>query len=135
MALGLMAGPAGAECARTDFEAVVDSAAGSLRDMNAANKPKFQDKLRQLRDKRGWTQEQFMKEATPFVLDEQIVTYDARSAELLERIAAGGSAGAAAATPDCAMLDGLKGAMKLLVEIQSAKWSYMTGRIDAELAK
>jgi len=133
--LGFSAGAALGECARSDFEAVVDSAAGSLRDMNAANKPKFQDKLRQLRDKRGWTQEQFVKEATPFVLDNQIATYDHQSALLLERIAAGGEAGASAATPDCAMLDSLKASMKLLVDTQAAKWSYMTDRIDAELAK
>jgi hypothetical protein len=131
-----LAGPAAAaDCTRADFEGVVDAAAGTLRDMNAANKPKFQDKLKQLRDKRGWTQDQFVKEATPLVVDERIAGFDQQSAALLERIAAGGEAGAASFTPDCAMLESLKGAMKVLVETQTAKWHYMMGRVDAELAK
>lgn len=130
-----LAGSAAADCTRADFEGVVDTAAASLRDLNAANKPKFQDKLRQLRDKRGWNQDQFVTEATPLVVDERIASFDQQSAALLERIAVGGEAGAASATPDCAMLDTLKGAMKVLVETQTAKWQYMMGRVDAELAK
>src|SRR5262249_2825321 len=40
-------GPAAAgECARADFEAVVDDAAAALRDLNQKNKPDFQEKLR-----------------------------------------------------------------------------------------
>ncbi len=44
-----------AACKRADFEAVVDEAAAVLRDLNLKNKPAFQDKLRQLKDKRGWS--------------------------------------------------------------------------------
>ncbi|MFZ8444621.1 hypothetical protein ACO1NI_13595, partial [Staphylococcus aureus] len=80
LVLGPLAGPAVADCTRADFEGVVDAAAGTLRDMNAANKPKFQDKLRQLRDKRGWDQDQFVKEATPLVVDERIASFDQQSA-------------------------------------------------------
>jgi hypothetical protein len=124
-----------APCARADFEAVVDEAAGALRDLNAANKPKFQDKLRQLKEKRRWAHEQFIKEAAPFVQDDKIASYDLESNALLEKIAMGGEAGAAAATPDCAVLETLRASMKTLVETQSAKWSYMTAKIDTELAK
>lgn len=126
---------AAAACQRADFEAVVDEAAGVLRDLNAANKPKFQDKLRQLKTKRAWSQEQFLKEAAPLVADEKIQSYDRQSSELLETIATGGQAGAAAAKPDCKALESLRASMKTLVEAQTAKWSYMNTRIDAELAK
>ena len=135
LALGLLPRVASADCVRADFEAVVDEAAGSLRDLNAANKPKFQEKLRQLKDKRGWAQDQFIREAAPFVADDQINDYDQQSNSLLEKIASGGEAGAAAPTPDCAMLDQLRQSMKTLVETQSAKWSYMTAKIDGELGK
>ena len=134
-ATGMGCAAAHAGCAKSDFEAVVDEAGGSLRDLNASNKPKFQDKLRQLKDKRGWAHEQFLREAAPFVADDNINAYDARSNALLEKIAAGGEAGAASAMPDCAVLDQLRASMKTLIETQTAKWSYMTSKIDAELTK
>jgi hypothetical protein len=124
-----------ADCAKADFEAVVDEAAGALRDLNTANKPKFQNKLRLLKDKRGWAHEQFIKEAAPFVADQKIADYDQQSNSLLEKIATGGEAGAAAATPDCAVLESLRASMKTLVDAQTAKWVYMNGKLDAELAK
>lgn len=131
MAVAAHAGP----CAKSDFEQVVDEAAGSLRDLNAVNKPKFQEKLRKLKDKRGWAHEQFIKEAAPFVADDKITAYDQQSNTLLEKIATGGEAGAAAATPDCAMLDVLRASMKTLVETQTTKWTYMNTKLDTELSK
>ncbi len=122
-------------CAKADFEQVVDEAAGSLRDLNAANKPKFQEKLRKLKDKRGWAHEVFLKEAAPFVADEKITAYDQQSNTLLEKIAMGGEAGAAAATPDCAMLETLRASMKTLVDTQTTKWTYMNTKLDTELGK
>ncbi len=127
----LAAGP----CAKADFEAVVDEAAGSLRDLNAVNKPKFQDKLRQLKDKRRWVHEQFLREAAPFVSDDKISAYDLQSNSLLEKIATGGEAGAAAATPDCAVLESLRASMKTLVDTQTAKWIYMNAKLDQELGR
>ena len=51
---------------------VVDEAAAALRDLNAKNKPAFQEKLRQLKDKRAWSHDEFLKEAAPFVRDDKI---------------------------------------------------------------
>lgn len=124
-----------AACTRTDFEAVVDEAAGALRDLNASNKPKFQEKLRSLKDKRGWAHEQFLKEAAPFVADDKILAYDQQSNALLQKIATGGEAGAISATPDCNALNALRGSMKTLVDTQTAKWTYMNTKLDAELSK
>jgi hypothetical protein len=124
-----------ASCARADFEAVVDEAAGSLRELNQTNKPNFQDKLRLLKDKRGWSHEQFLQAAAPFVQDEKISEWDQRSADLLSKITAMGQEGSSAKAPDCAMLNELHGHMKALVEAQQAKWTYMFAKIDAELAK
>src|SRR5262245_43481156 len=73
-------------CAKTEFEEVVDGAAAALRDLNNKNRPEFQDKLRKLKDKRGWDNDQFLKEAAPFVKDDQIDVYDETSNDLLSRI-------------------------------------------------
>lgn len=122
-------------CARGDFEAVVDEAAESLRELNQTNKPTFQEKLRLLKDKRGWNHEQFLKAAAPFVQDDNIREYEQNSNRLLDRISAMGQEGSVAKAPDCKLLAELHGHMKALVEAQQAKWSYMFGKLDAELSK
>lgn len=126
---------AGATCSRAAFETVVDDAAQVLRDLNAKNKPAFQEKLRQLKEKRAWSQDQFMKEAAPFVKDETIEIHDRTSNEIVATISALGQEGADAKNPDCSTLSELDGLMKSLVSSQTEKWSYMFSKIDAELAK
>lgn len=122
-------------CAKADFETAVDEAGAVLRNLTATNKPLFQDKLRQLRDKRGWTTDQFLKEAAPFVEDEKINVWDEQAAGLLDQITSMGQEGSAAKTPDCALLAELRGTMKALVDTQTQKWAYMFGKIDAALAQ
>ena len=122
-------------CSRAAFETVVDDAAEVLRNLNAKNKPVFQEKLRHLKEKRGWSQDQFMTAAAPLVKDETIEVHDKASNEILAKISSLGQEGTAAKNPDCAMLSELDGLMKSLVGSQSEKWAYMFGKIDAELAK
>lgn len=123
------------QCTKADFAAVVDEAAANLRALTQQNSPQFQVKLRHLRDKRGWSYEQFLKEAAPYVRDERIAAFDQKAEEFLGRITSGGQAQAAAATPDCKLLAELRTAMGSLVETQKAKWAYMFEKIDRELAK
>jgi hypothetical protein len=123
------------QCTKADFEAVVDEAAASLRDLNLKNKPAFQEKLRQLKEKRGWTHDQFLKEATPYVRDAKIAVFDQDSEQLLSDISDQGQEGAEAKTPDCALLLELRGRMKVLVDTQTAKWTYMFQKLDAALAQ
>ena len=122
-------------CSKSDFEAVVDEAGASLRDLNRENTPQFQGKLRHLKDKRGWSNDQFMKEAEPFVRDDTIAGFDQKSEEFLGRIMSGGQAQSASAKPDCALLLELRAAMKALVETQRTKWAYMFDKLDKELAR
>ena len=124
-----------ATCAKVDFEAVVDQAAGALRELNLKNRPEFQERLRQLKDKRGWCHDQFLKEAAPFVRDEETAVFDQKSEDLLAAISSMGQEGAEQKTPDCALLTELRGRMTQLVETQTAKWTYMFGKIDTELKK
>jgi hypothetical protein len=124
-----------AGCQRGDFEAVVDESASALRELNQTNKPAFQDKLRLLREKKKWTHDQFLTEAAPFVQDDRIADYDMRSNDLLAKITAMGQEGSVAKAPDCGVLAELHGHMKALVDVQSAKWSYMFGKIDDALTR
>jgi hypothetical protein len=117
-------------CARTDFEAVVDEASATLVDVTQKNTPEFQGKLRALKDKRGWSTEQLMKDGATFVRDDRIAAYDEKSEQLLIKINSQASDGA-----DCKALADLKAAMAALVETQTAKWAYMFDKIDKELAK
>lgn len=122
-------------CARTDFEAVVNEAGAALRDLNRQNTPLFQGKLRQLKDKRNWSDDQFLKEAEPLVRDEVILGFDQKSEELLTRITGGGETGSARTGPDCALLADLRADLKVLVETQKAKWTHMFAKLEKELAK
>jgi hypothetical protein len=120
-------------CARTEFETAVDDAAGALRDLNARNKPPFQEKLRELKEKRGWTTEQFLQEAAPFVQDERITQYDQATSDLLDDINRKGEAGSLAKSPDCQLLSALKASMTRLIEMQGAKWAYMFQKLEAAI--
>ncbi len=114
---------------------MVEEAAGSLRDLNAKNRPAFQERLRTLKDKRGWSHDQFMKEAAPYVRDEKIEVFDKSTDELLSAISTMGQEGAARGTPDCALLLELRARMKALVDTQTAKWNYMFGKLETALSK
>jgi hypothetical protein len=138
--VGLQAATVGAAaqgpaCSRIEFEAAVNDAAGALRDLNAQNRPTFQARLRALKDKRGWSQDQFLKEASPLVQDEKSAEYDRQSADDLARIQSMGAEGAAAKEPDCTQLEQLRAHMQSLVASQKAKWQYMLEKIELELAK
>ena len=124
----------GAACGKPEFEAVVESAASTLRDLNARNKPSFQDKLRLLKDKRGWSSEQFMTEAAVYVQDDSIGALDTRSGDLLNRVNTMGEAGASAKTPDCKLLADLRSTMQALVDTQTEKWTYMFAKLNKALA-
>lgn len=120
-------------CSRPEFETVVETAATTLRDLSARNKPGFQDKLRTLKDKRGWSTEQFMQEAAIYVQDDKIADLDRRSGELLTRLNTMGEAGAAAKVPDCKLLGDLRATMKSLVDAQVEKWTYMFAKLEKAL--
>ena len=122
-------------CKRSDFEGVVEQAAFALHELNLKNKPLFQSKLADLKQKRGWSHDQFMAEAAPLVQDEQIADFDNKSSAMLDRIQSGGQEGAMARAPDCALLAALQTTLKALIEVQQAKWAYMMQKVDGELAR
>ena len=116
-------------------KALAQAAQCSKVDLTRQNTPQFQAKLRQLKDKRAWSNDQFMKEAEPFVRDDKIGGFDQKSEEFLARITSGGQSQSASAKPDCALLLELRASMKALVDTQRGKWSYMFDKLDKELAR
>ncbi|HJZ32042.1 MAG TPA: hypothetical protein VKF35_13085 [Hyphomicrobiaceae bacterium] len=124
-----------AACSRADFEAVVDEAAAALTTLNHENTPQFQARLRQLKDKRGWSHEQFLVEAAPFVRDDAIASFDQKSEDFLARITQGGQSQATAVSLNCALLGELRGSLAALVATQKAKWAYMFDKLNAEIGK
>lgn len=120
-------------CERVDFETAVEGAAKALRDLNARNKPSFQDKLRELKEKRGWSNEQFLKEAAVYVQDGTIASLDIRAGDLLSQINGMSAAGSASSAPDCKLLEEVRGAMKELVATQVEKWRHMFEKLEKAL--
>ena len=127
--------PAQIACERAEFEAVVADAAKALKELNQKNRPAFQGRLRELKDKRGWSHDQFLKDGAAFVQDSVISEYDERSTATLERIERIGAEGAASPTPSCKALGDVRGLMQDLVRVQTEKWGYMFGKIERELAR
>jgi hypothetical protein len=98
-----LAAPASAQdpgCTREAFESVVGQSAAALRDLTGKNRPLFQARLRDLKDKRGWAHDQFLKEAAPIVQDARTDAFDKPSSELLSDIQRMGAEGSAAPKPD-----------------------------------
>ena len=124
-----------ATCVRADFEAIVDGAGETLRALTQKNSPAFQAKLRALKDKRGWSHEQFLAKGARFVADAKISDYDGQSATLLSKINGAGDEAGGGAAVDCARFGTLKADLAALVAIQNEKWAYMFGNIDAELSQ
>ena len=107
----------------------------TLREMTNRNTPEFQEKLRALKEKRGWSTEEFVKAAAPLVADDRIAGFDQKSAEFLMKINNFGGEGASTAAPDCRLLEALRASMTQLVDTQTQKWAYMFGKLEAEMAK
>lgn len=122
-------------CTREAFESVVGQSAAALRDLTSKNRPLFQARLRELKEKRGWAHDQFLKLAAPIVQDEKTDAYDKQSSALLADIERMGAEGSAAPTPDCAALARLRDRMEALVEAQREKWAYLIGKVNRELAR
>jgi hypothetical protein len=122
-------------CDRAEFEAAVTTASATLRDLTAEKKPAFQEKLRALMTKRGWTYDQFVKEAGPLVADDKVSAYDQASADLLSKINRMGETGSRDAAPDCTVLNDLRATMAALVATQTEKWAYLFTKLDAESAR
>jgi hypothetical protein len=137
------------DCSREAFATVVGEANIRLSSLNQDNKKSFQEKLQALKTRNGWSDSDYVTQATPYVQDERIAAFDAENKALLARIPQLGDAGpqttqalagaaplpGGAADPRCAMLNDLRSLIGKVVENTQAKWRYMAGKLDGALDK
>lgn len=127
------AGAAAAACAKEDFAQAVDRAGAALRKLNADNAPKLQAKLRQLMERRGWSDSTAIDKAFEAVHDERIAAFDNQANDLLAKIDTLGTVGPGE-QPDCAKLQDLTASSLELQATVKAKTAYTLAKIDQMLA-
>ena len=137
LALGLglcTLGPARAAiCTAEDFAAAVDRSGAALRAFNAEALPKLKDKIRELKDKRGWEDSGYEEKALASIRDKRTAKLDADAENLTLKIDTLGR------TPeegplDCSKLTELDAAGLELLAVMKAKSAYTFSKLDAEIA-
>jgi hypothetical protein len=148
MVLIPFAGARAEDCGREAFASVVEHASAELSAMNEANKKRFHEKLQTLKSRAGWSDADFVTQATPFIRDERISAFDTQNKLLLAKVPELGNAERTVASlantspaigtsadGRCGMMNELRGLMAAVVENSRAKWTYMFGKVDAALEK
>jgi hypothetical protein len=120
-------------CTPEDFAAAVDRSGAALRAFNAETLPKLKDKLRELKDKRGWEDSGYEEKALSKIRDARTAQFDADAENLILKIDTLGR------TPeegplDCANLTELDAAGLELLAVMKAKSNYTFSKLDAEIA-
>lgn len=122
------------QCTAQDFAKAVDAAGAGLRKVNAENAPALQDKMRQLKVKKGWKDADFEQKAYDHLHDRRIADFDAQANELLVNIDGLGRP-PEGSTGDCARLAELKAAGSELLAVMKAKTAYTVAKLDKELGQ
>ena len=92
-------------CDRDHLSKAVAAVSSKLEKMKSVYAEAFQQKLRQLKKQKRWSDQEFIKNAATFVKNEKIEAYDAQNKELMASIAAlGGNDTQTKKQPDCVML-------------------------------
>jgi len=121
-----------AACTPKDFAAAVDKSGAALRAFNAQALPKLQEKLKQLKVKKGWNDADYKQKALYSVRDERAAKLDAEAEDLILKIdVLGGPVNGAA---DCAKLTELEAAGIELLAVMKAKSDHTLGKLDAAIA-
>ncbi len=126
-------GARGASCTAEDFAAAVDRSGAALRAFNAEALPKLKDKLKLLKDKRGWEDAGYEEKALEDLRDERTAKLDTDAEDLIVRI---DTLGRAPSTPplDCAKLTELEAAGLELLAVMKAKSAYTLTKLDTAIA-
>lgn len=124
--------PASAACTSEDFAAAVDKSGASLRAFNAEALPKLQDKLKQLKAKKGWSDSDYEEKALASVRDERTSKLDAEAEDLIVKIDQLGRP-AESGPIDCSKLTELEAAGIELLAVMKAKSNYTLSKLDAAI--
>lgn len=123
-------GPALADCKADDFAAAVDKSGAALRAFNAEALPKLQEKLKQLKAKKGWDDADYEEKALASVRDDRTAKLDADAEDLIIKIDQLGRPPESGPI-DCSKLTELEAAGIELLAVMKAKSTYTLGKLDA----
>jgi hypothetical protein len=123
------AGAVAATCKADDFAAAVDKSGAQLRAFNAEALPKLQDKLKQLKEKKGWDEQKALDSAR----DDRTSKLDAEAEDLIVKIDTLGRP-PEQGSPDCSKLAELEAAGIELLAVMRAKSTYTLAKLDAQIA-
>src|SRR5262245_25981836 len=132
MSFGVSPGVEAASCSKDDFGKAVDQAGAALRKLNADNAPRLRAKMRELKDRKAWSDADFEEKAVLAVQDERIETYNAQANDLLAKIDALGST-EPASDADCGKIAELSAASLELQATIKAKAAYTLSKLDQML--
>lgn len=119
-------------CRKEDFAKAVDEAGESLRAYNAEAAPQLTDKLRQLKTKKGWKDDDYERVALDYLHDARIAGLDQKANDLLAKVDELGTTDDVT-NLDCNRLSELKASSLELLAVMKAKSKYLIGKVDAEL--
>jgi hypothetical protein len=119
-----------ATCTADDFAAAVDKSGAQLRSFNAEAMPKLRDKLKELKDAKGWGDD-YEEKGLDSVRDARSEKFDADAEQLITKIDMLGRP-PADKQPDCAKLTELQASGKELLALMQAKSIYLISKLDAE---
>jgi hypothetical protein len=133
MSLGAIPGAQAALCSKDDFGRAVDLAGAALRKLNADNAPRLRAKMRELKERKAWSDADFEEKALAAVQDERIEAYNAQANDLLAKLDALGSI-EPANEADCGKIEELSAASLELQATIKAKAAYTLSKLDQMLA-
>ena len=132
LVLAIVAGASqavGQPCTSEAYRKVVDDAGAALRRLHVESQPRIQAGFRQLKEKRGWSEDEHLEKAYELLADERSDALDAKAGELLaklDRLAED----APTASPDCSRLTELEATAIELQATVRAKTQQLLAKLD-----
>jgi hypothetical protein len=119
-------------CTKQQIAAVIDATGERLRKLNGELQPAIQAKLRQLGQKRGWSDAEAEQKGYAFVEDGESRSLDEQASQLVIQLDELGD-DSATKLPLCARVSQLRTTADQLVEVTTAKAAHVSARLDAAL--
>jgi len=117
-----------------DIAAAVDRSGAALRAFNAEALPKLRDKLKQLKDSKGWGDVGYEEKGLNSIRDSHTAKLDAEAEDLILKIDTLGRP-PADKPPDCTKLAELDAAGLELLAVMKAKSTYTLAKLDAAIVE
>jgi hypothetical protein len=133
LSLGAFSAAEATQCSKDDFGKAVDQAGAALRKLNADNAPRLRAKMRELKERKAWSDADFEDKALAAVQDERIEAYNAQANDLLAKLDTLGSI-EPTSEADCGKIGELSAASLELQATIKAKTAYTLSKLDQMLA-